>query len=652
MKKYNLLLFIPVLLCFFTGRIEAQFTMKFGDILPEQLSNKPCKFDPGAGAEILSDIGKATINYLDRFYIEFERDIRIRIINSKGFDYGNVRISYLPGNSLVNYRASAFNLRNGEIVETKIPKKSFLNEKNLNTRSYLRFSFPDVHDGTIVEYSYIERLEKEALMTLVPWDFQRELPIVKTSLTIVYPDFFSYKTIISGNGSIVGSQFAQGNQYIAGEQRTIHNGTWYSQNVPAFISEPYTKSIRENQTRISFELGGVDFPNYSYDEITPTYKSLAKKLNDRDDFGHELISGSFLRSVTGTITKGIDNDLAKVKAIRKFVCDKVFWNGEEDFTATSTLRRAWSDDKGSCADVNMILIIMLRDAGLKADPVILSTRSNGAINQYFAMMQQFNYLIASVTIKGKNYFVDATDPLSPYDLLPFECLNGQGRLISGEDSWFVDVKNSEKYAVSEKIDLKVNSNGSASGLMRMRNTSYSAHDIREAVKLIGEEGYNDILSLEFPEIDLSNIKIENLTAPDSDIVVKASIKNDEACQSNGSVISFNPYFFTQEENPFVSPERKFPVDFGCPREKTFEETITLPDKYSVVSTPENDSFTLGKDDAQYSVSFEKNGNKIILKGSFRISRITYTPSEYSTIRDFYAKVTRSQSRLLFLKKNS
>jgi len=652
MKQYRIYILLTIILFFVSARLEGQFTMDFGNINVKDLSNKPCKFDPGAGAEILSDVAKATVNYIGRFYVELERDVRIRIINSKGFDYGNVELPYSTENSITLYRASSFNLRNGEVVETQIPKKNFLREVNSRTKNFLRFSFPDLHEGTVIEYSYVERLENEAMMTLIPWEFQREIPIVKTSISLIYPGFFSYKSNITGNPLLVRSQFAQKEQYFAGVQSTIQSNTWYSMEVPSFKEEPYMKSLTENQTRISFELSNINFPGIVYEEISPTYKTLAKKLSGREDFGRAISSGLSLKSIVNSVTKGLNNDIDKVKAIRKYVMDKVFWNGSMDFTSTSTLKNALNKGKGSSADINMILLVMLRQAGLSADPVILSTRDNGTISQFYAMLQQFNYLVVYVTINGKGYFVDATDPLRPFDLLPFNCLNGQGRLIQGEDSRFIDVKNSENFSVSKKLDLNLEENGSISGDITIRNSGYSAYNARQAVKLRGEEQFADIMNEAYPEVELKDLKLLNLSLPDSDLVESAKIIIDQDGQFNGNSLLINPFFTFNLKTPFPVPDRKFPVDFGCPGMESFNVTFRIPGNYEITEMPSNELITLGNGDAEYSFSIQKNGNMVTATGSFKLNRISYLPQDYSSLRDFYSKVARSQSRLIFLKKSS
>jgi hypothetical protein len=398
---------------FLTG-LHSQVIPEFGKISLEDLSNNQYKPDPGADAVILSDIGIITLNYMDGFYIQLQRDVKIKIINSQGFDYADIQIPYLVGDELTSYKASSFNIRNGEKIETPVNKKSFIKEQSTKYRNILKFSFPDVHEGTVIEYSYKLRREKEGFNSLFPWAFQTSIPIVHTSISAIYPKFFTYKTIISGNPNLVVANSTSKKEYFGSEQTEIRTYNWRADNVPAFHEEPLIKSLRENQTRLTFELASVDFPNSSIEEISPTYESLTKKLLERDDFGSVIYNARFLKAVTLKITAGLSSDLEKVKAVHKYVSEKILWDGEEDFLSSSSqLKKIYNKEKGNNADINMMLIAMLRSINIKADPVILSTRSNGSINKFSAMMQQFNYMVANVTINDKSFLVDATNPLRP-----------------------------------------------------------------------------------------------------------------------------------------------------------------------------------------------------------------------------------------------
>jgi hypothetical protein len=643
-------LIITSILSFITQDLFPQYKLDFGNILTEDLLNKPYKPDLGADAIILSDVGTATLNYTNGFYIEFERDMKIRIVNSNGYDYANVEIPFTADDQLVNYRASSFNIRNGEKIETKIDKKNFIIEQVSKYRKTLKFIFPDVHEGTVIEYSYIMRMEGDAVSTLIPWTFQRTIPIVKTSLTLSYPEFFVYKHIISGNPLLVMNQLIKRNQYILGTQTQILNDTWYAVNVPAFREEPIIKSLEENQTKIVFELGSVNYQSYRQ-EISPTYSTLTKKLLDMEDFGTALKKALFLTKEAEKITKGLNDDLSKLKAVHKYVSEKLFWNGEEDFTASQTPRKTFDDEKGNNADINIILIGMLRGLNIKADPVILSTRSNGSINKVAAMTQQFNYLVANVFANGDNYIVDATDPLRPFNMLPFDCLNGSGRQISEFDSRFIDLKNNEKFEQSEELDLKIDNDLIISGNFKSKNSGYEALSIRKRIKMEGEEGYIQKVKETNSEFELTDLKIQNISARDSDLILSGNILIEESVKKNGNKFLLNPFFsFSTVSNQFISPERSFPVDFGCPIEDSFSASLEIPEDYVITEIPDNVMYNLGNKDGEYVLTCTKNGNRLVINSSLKINKTMFPPEEYLNLRNFYAKVIQTQERLIVFEK--
>jgi hypothetical protein len=62
--------------------------------------------------------------------------------------------------------------------------------------------------------------------------------------------------------------------------------------------------------------------------------------------------------------------------------------------------KAYKDKTGNVAEINLMLTAMLRYAGLNANPVLVSTRSNGIA--MFPNRTAFNYVIAAVE-NGGNY---------------------------------------------------------------------------------------------------------------------------------------------------------------------------------------------------------------------------------------------------------
>jgi transglutaminase-like putative cysteine protease len=508
-----------------------------------------------------------------------------------------------------------------------------------------------VHEGTIIEYSYTVELKDEAIFTLVPWEFQTSIPIVYSSLIVAYPEFFAYKTIISGDPRLVNSQITTREQMFVGLNTKIITYKWFAQNVPSLDEEPFMKSIKDNQTGLTFELASVNFPNTSFAEISPTYATLTTKLLDRDDFGRALDNTSFLKKKAVSLTAGLKDDLSRIRVIHKYISENILWNGEEDYTSSSALRKILNKEKGNSADINMLFIGMLRCLGIKADPVILCTRSNGSLNQYSAMLQQFNYLVANVNADGKNYLVDATNPLRPFDLLPFDCLNGSGRQISVSESKFVDLKNIRSSGSYLKLDLSLSDDGIIEGDFIKTNRGYLALKIRELVKLEGADGYNDIMKDKYSDAEINGFTLRNLSQRDSDITEICKLKLEDGVLNAGDKLLINPYFsFKSFDNPFNSPERSFPVDFGYENEEIFSLCLSIPDKYSIEELPENTTYSLGEENDAYVFTCTQDGNRITVNSSLRLNKTVFSPAEYSGLREFFANMLQSQARLIVLKK--
>jgi len=652
MNKLVSFCFFVAFFCLTVIDLHSQNKIPFGEINYGDLQNIPYKPDPGADALILSDKGIAALGYDgDNFFVELVRDVKIRIVNSNGFDFANIELLFSPKDDIHGYRASTFNLRDGEKIETIIPRKSFIIDKISDSRKVLKFNFPDVHEGSVLEYSYTVRLKDYAVYSLVPWAFQSNIPVIRSSISVAYPEYFTFKNIISGSANSVYNNSTTSETYFFRERVTVNIKSWYVQDMPAFRDEPYTKGRRDNLTRIEFELANVNIPGITSEEITPTYATLTKTLLERNDFGVALTKTGFLKEKVQELTVGLTDNLSKLRRIHGFVSENILWDGEEDYTASAPLNKVYRKEKGNSADINLLLIGMLRAANIKADPVILSTRSHGSINEYSAIMRQFNYVVAYVYADDNFYLVDATDPLRPFDVLPFDCLNGKGRLISEYDSKFIELKNHEKVASFASISMLLDDRGNMKGEMKTRYADLNAYSIRKLVMLEGQDGYLDLIKAA-TEMEVTGFSLKNHEVRDSDIIETVGINIRNWAQVAGNRLLLNPFLSSvAEENSFYQETRNFPIDFGAPMEEKIIIDLMIPDGFTITEIPGDIAFSLGRGDGRYEFTCKKNGNMILINSLLKIDRTQYQPSEYLMIQDFYSKILKKQAELVVIKKN-
>lgn len=644
---------LVLVLCFVMSSFVAKpqkLYVNFGDISRADLEMTVYKPDPTASAVVLSDIGSAVIEYIgDDFQIVLERNVRIKILNKNGFDYANFEIAYFTNDKLLRVQASTYNLVNDTIVETKVDKRDFISDKTSKYTRKMVIAFPNVNEGSIVECQY--RYVTKSIYSYVPWHFQADIPKRYTDFTAEYADIFNYRGIIRGDATLITRRSESKNTYIAGYSTTASVYRWVGSNIPAFKDEPYITGVSDHLIRLEFELVGVNFPGGGYKVFTPTYKELSKKLLDRQDFGIALSKTSFLKSHTMSVISGATSDLEKLKRIHTYVSNKILWDGDEDFTASETLKKVFNNERGNSADINLILIAMLRQAGLKVDPVILSTRSNGSLHPIIAMIQQFNYVIAHVEIGGKVYLVDATDPLRPFNTLPFECLNHQGWLVHLTNAKWVDLSNKEKDVYLSSVNISIEGDGKVLGEVQNSYLGNRAFRKRKFLKIRSLKGYNDNIRVSNPSWDISNFELQNADSIQASLNEKYSVNISDGAQVFPSGLIINPYLFTSAlENPFTSEERKFTIDFGCPFMSIYTIKIAIPQGYTVDEKPASLSVKLPENAGSFLYSCEQQGDILTVQSKFSIDQIRFKAEEYKILREFFAQVYRKQSELIVLKK--
>src|SRR5689334_2980912 len=98
--------------------------VKFGEVPMSDLTMTTYAPDTSASAVVLMDFGKAWVSVHGMVALNFERHVRIKILKKEGLDAADVQV-YLYHNSsgeekVTNFKATTYNLENGQVVETKV----------------------------------------------------------------------------------------------------------------------------------------------------------------------------------------------------------------------------------------------------------------------------------------------------------------------------------------------------------------------------------------------------------------------------------------------------------------------------------------------------------------------------------------------------
>jgi hypothetical protein len=107
-----------------------------------------------------------------------------------------------------------------------------------------------------------------------------------------------------------------------------------------------------------------------------------------------------------------------------------------------------------------------------------------------------------------------------------------------------------------------------------------------------------------------------------------------------------------QKNPFSSPSREYPVDFGAPFSETYRFNLTIPEGYQVEELPKGANIVLGDKNGKFSYAIGQMDNRIIVNMRFSIDKPMFMPAEYTNLKDFFDMVVAKESEQIVLKKIS
>jgi Domain of Unknown Function with PDB structure (DUF3857) len=675
--KYALLCVFTIIFCFSTFAQDAP--IKYGKIDIADLQMKSYPKDTSAEAVVLGDIGRAYFEYSsnDGFQVVYERHRRIKILKKSGYDWATVKVGlYVTKNNsgkedLFDLRGVTYNLENGQIVKEKLEKESIFTDKTDDTHSVKRFAFSKVKEGSIIEYSY--RIKSDFYYNFRDWTFQSSIPVVWSEFSVAVPEYFTYRHIQQGyeptfiykesSGSVqftikTASSTGVGlnSGYTPASEDKVTATTkefrWAMKDLPGIREEPFMTTIDDYVCKIEFELSSSFFPGSTYQSYANSWESLNNRLLENEFFGQQLSRSGYLKDMVSTIKASSKDTLAQIGMAYNLIKQAMTWNERETFYVGSTLKKAFDTKTGNVADINLLLVVLLRELGYDANPVILSTRDNGRVLDNYVLLSRFNYVIAHVDMGGKDLLLDATAMQTPAGILPIRCLNGQGRLISKNNTRWVELQSSYKNAETTIGTFELNTDGTAKGNIAISHLGYN--NVRERRKFVkeGKEKYVEEYKKKATNWQIAKTELENADDIAIPFVRKHDLTVNDLATVAGERIYFNPVIYNpQKENPFKNPERKFPVDFGALIEETNIASYTIPEGYMVEEMPKSAKILLPDDGGRftYIVGVAEEG-KITISSKVSLKKTMYFAEEYETLRKFYDQIVQKHAEQIVLKK--
>ena len=669
-------LLLSLLWCTTNISIAQKLLMKYGKIEElEYFGMKNFVKDSLAEALVLGDYGETKIIFdkKDGYVLEYSRHFRAKIFTKAGYDWATNSVilyhAYSENEKLSILKGSVYNMENGKVVESEL-EKNMINEEIIdNKRTEYKFTLPNVREGSIIEYTYKIR---SPFMRIPNWRFQYTIPALWSEYRVSYPEYFTFKLLQKGYLAFDVSEetikpviisileteqnpmdlvtHSTNSTYEIKYKDNCHR--WVKNDVPSFREEPYMNALINYISAMEFELASYTPTSGLTRNYTQTWEKINDDLLIDEDFGSQIRRGGFLKDVAVQIKSKTSDQLKQMIASYDYVRNSMKWDERNRVYVTQSLRSAWDKKSGSSADINLMLVDLLKEMGIESDPVILSTRSNGMIHPAQIMVNQFNYVIASAKIGEITYLMDATEKVCPYNMLPSRCINGQGRIISYERPGWIDLNGTLRYAYTNIVTAAVGKDGTITGKMQRIFGNYAALDKRNEIK---NNKDNDayIRSLENLNKGLliSSYELSNIDSTYKTYNENLTVVISDYSMMTGNIISFSPMLFDQlTSNPFRLEDRKFPVDFIYPRIYKNIITYDIPEGYILDEKPADLVMATPDGKTKFSYRLALIGNKLQISCTVDIGKSLYNGDEYAMLKEFYNMLVSKQAEKVVLKK--
>jgi len=424
-------------------------------------------------------------------------------------------------------------------------------------------------------------------------------------------------------------------------------------NIPAFVNEEFMSAPSNYMSAIHFELSEFQHVNMKKVDYTKTWKDIDEDLLSEQGFGSQMRRKDLFKNLTTKIGADSLSNLDKAKAIYAYMKKQIKWNNKTGKYATENIKKALETKSGNVADINLSLIAALQSASLDAEAVILSTRDNGVVSKLYPIISDFDYVVAKVNIDGVSYLLDATEPLLPFGLLPFRCINDQGRVVNlKKPSYWIDLKASQKTTKNYLLNAKLDLDGKMKGKLIIHSQGYAALNKRNEIKSFASVNeFVEKFEEHMPRTKILSHEILNLDSVENVLTEAYTIEISTNNDLNRNEFYFNPFIINSiSKNPFNLNGRKYPIDLGAKSDDRATITIELPQGFEMVDKPKNLSIALGKSSGKYLLETEAANSAITVNQTLQLNNAIYQPEEYLPLKTFYSKIIQNQKIDFLIKK--
>ena len=559
--------------------------------------------------------------------------LAVKILNKSGIEvWKEYTIGYGSSQKLLLDKYEIIKA-NGQKVKAETDHRGTVVFTNLEVGDvlYLEYRLQDFYSGILSKHFSGREM------------MQAFYPIMLNRVAILVPKDKSFNhKVINGNADFSVSEIENMKLY-----------QWTTSNQEAVKDEPLMSALGDIAPCLVYS----SIPDWNF--ISDWYKDLtANKFSENSDY--------ILKAAFAEILKDNENagDLEKAKLFYEYILTNITYSNVSFMQGNfipQKASRTITTRLGDCKDMSTLFVALCREAGIKANLVLINTRNNSKSAQLLPSVA-FNHCIARLEADGKIYYLELTFNKLPFGAalssnlkasiltIPYknEKQNSEILLMDMPFRLKNDIVRTSKISIAGKdmqIEMKSARTGQLAAFLRYTYEDLSNEDRLKALNESIAEDWNN-------PVKASNLTFNNLDNLADTLITSYNIEAKNALQEvSGMKLLKLPWSDAITSLTIVALEtRKYPLEFWSyiSHDNAIEEITLSLGSLQFIEMPKN--VKLDCPAASYELTFErKNNNTIIAKRSFRIKQDIISPDEYGQFKVFFNAVMENDTKQYALK---
>ncbi|PKD42909.1 hypothetical protein [Rhodohalobacter barkolensis] len=522
----------------------------------------------------------------------------------------------------------------------------------LNSRYRLiEFEMPEIEEGVILEYKYT--LERRYIEELPDFYLSDRVPVRETALYLKNANYLRFDVIEQNvDFELSYQEFnvdTSSIPFVFTYERPdpVNVEVWKVTDIPAINTTSYISSIDDVRAKLKFQISEFGLPRQPLDN---SWELVAAQMRRNSNPFDRLEENKALIDELTEPYLSVQNLQELQDSIFHFVNSNMQFDGVHSIYAEGDLGRVAKGEPADQAEINTLLMGMLRKAGIDAYPLFISGRQFGRINRSYPSLFQFNRMLVFSEIGEETFIMDASYSHSLPNLISVDAYNEQGfLLLENTFDWVEILPEKSRFNLDIEIEADLDINGSLAGVLKAEVSGYPSREIRRSIA--GGETNSEIIKKIFldvyPDVDLSETEITVQNENRDLITIQADFAISNYAVSFSEGLEYKPmmvgYLY---QNPFETTNRRVPITLDAPETLFVKYRVNLPDGTSSEELQGEQSTELPG--AKLMEEYDVTQKQLNYSFGVDIDRKQFSAQDYAQLRRIYERWVGLSNEVWFI----